>query len=374
MLTLLVAAALLSIRPNIVADALQTAPPAVAGAIATSLSPDEISDLKKKADLGEAEAQYALGRAYESGNGIPQRTDQAALWYRKAAQQGNPKAQNGLGVLYWLGDGIEKDKVEAVRWYHKAARQGNANAMFNLGAAYYNGEGVGVNDSFAYAWFLLSSEAGSSSGKDAAKRSQSERGPSGYSDACLTIAQMYEKGEDLPQNFTLAESWYKKAVDQGNHEAFAGLASLYLNSSDYNHALPLCETVAKEHRTGGFYCLGYLYQHGLGVNQDSKQAFKWYDLAARGANRAAMQALAKMYETGEGTKVDRSEALLWFFLAGQQGNQSALADAKRLRSSMTEKEWKNTRKKFPSSYDLQKVDSILVSDGSLPAPTVEAAH
>jgi uncharacterized protein len=373
MLTLLVAAILLTVPGDLAGEGPQTAP-TTSAVVAATLSAAEISDQKRKSDSGDAAAQYTLGKAYESGNGVPSNSNQAAIYYRKAADQGNAKAQNSLAVLYWLGDGVEKDRTEAVRWYRKAARQGNANAMFNLGAAYYNGEGVGVSDTFAYAWFLLSSEAGSSSGKDAAKRSQSERGPSAYGDACLTIAQMYEKGEDLPKNFELAKTWYQKAADNGSREAFLDLASLYLDASDYQRARPLCETAAKEQMTGGYYCLGYLYQNGFGIIQNTKQAFKNYELAARGANRVAMQAVGKMYENGEGTKSNRGEALLWFFLAGQQGNQSAMADAKRLRSSMTEKEWRDTRKKFPSSFDLNKVDSILTGGGSPPIPVGETAH
>jgi len=82
-----------------------------------------------------------------------------------------------------------------------------------------------------------------------------------------------------------------------------------------------------------------------------------------------MQAMARMYETGEGTKLDRSQALLWFFLAAQRaGTQNALAEAKRVRSSMTEKEWKETQKKLPENFDKKKVDSLLRGTISPPTP------
>ncbi|MGB9071408.1 MAG: tetratricopeptide repeat protein [Terriglobales bacterium] len=369
MLVLLLASFLLAIPGDLATGSLQETPQAATGNAPAKLSAAEISELQKRADSGEAAAQFALGKAYESGNGVPQRTDQAATWYRKAAEQGNAKAQNSLGVLYWLGDGVEKDKNQAVQWYRKAARQGDANAMFNLGAAYYNGDGVAVNDTLAYAWFLLSSEGGNSSGQEAAKRSQGEHGPNAFNDACLSVGQMYEKGEDLPKNVELAAVWYRKAAERGYAEATISLANLYLHALDYTQARHWCEAAAKERLPGGYFCLGYLYQHGSGVGPNLKEAFRWYEQGARGGNVASMQALARMYESGEGTKPDRAQAFVWFFMVARRGNQDAITEAKNLRSSMTEKEWKDTQKKLRErSLDPKLVEAALQGTSTRPTP------
>src|SRR2546423_14971895 len=110
-------------------DVVTTAP-------AKQSSPD-MADLLRRANSGDASAQFELARAYETGGGLRENQQPAVLWYRKAAEQGNSKAQNSLGVLYWSGNGVERNKQEAMEWYRKAARQGDANAMFNIGAAYY---------------------------------------------------------------------------------------------------------------------------------------------------------------------------------------------------------------------------------------------
>src|SRR5579864_4839753 len=99
-------------------------------------------DLVKKADAGDAEAQFELGQAYEDGTGMLQDDGLAAKWYRKSAGQGNAKAENSLGVLYRLGRGVPQDKEEAFRWYQKAAQQGQPDADFNVAISYYNGDGV----------------------------------------------------------------------------------------------------------------------------------------------------------------------------------------------------------------------------------------
>src|ERR1700677_439743 len=356
------------VTPGSIAPDLQVTAPVVTGNAKAKLSSAEISGLQQRADSGDAAAQFALGKAYESGNGVPKRTDQAALWYRKAADQGNQKAQSNLGLLYWFGDGVEQDKAEAVRWYRKAARQGDANAMFNLGAAYYNGEGIGLNDTLAYAWFLLSSQAGNPSGQDAAKRSRGEHGVAGFADACIAIGQMFEKGEGLPKNFESAAAWYRKAAELGYGEAQLDLAALYMNASDYTQARSWCETAAKEKLAGGYYCLGYLYQHGSGVDPSPKRAFGFYEQGARGGNISSMRALAGMYESGEGTNLNRVQALTWFLLAAERGNQSAIADLKRMRSSMADKEWKDTEKKLPPNFDRKRIDNFLQGTDSQPAP------
>lgn len=352
-------ASYLLVIPSGSASQMQTTPQATTVNAPAALSPAEISDLHKRADSGDAAAQFALGKAYESGNGVLQRGDQAATWYRKAAEQGNKEAQGSLGVLYWSGNGVETDKAEAVRWYRKAASQGDGNAMFNLGVAYYDGEGIAHNDTLAYAWFLLSSEAGNSSGQDAANRSRGENRRSAFGEACLAIGEMYEKGEDLPKNVESAAAWYRKAAEQGNGEAKMKLAAFYFKTSDYSQARPWCEAAAKEKFPGSYHCLGYLYQRGYGVDLNLKKAFSLYEQGAQAGDVACMQALARMYENGEGTKPDRVEAFMWFLNPAMHNNQGALAEAKRIRLSMTEKEWKDAQNKLPWGIDPKKVDSFL---------------
>ena len=58
------------------------------------------SELLKRAKDGDAEAQFALGDAYLSGNGVDQSDAEGLKWYRLAAEQGNVDAQ---GVICSIG-------------------------------------------------------------------------------------------------------------------------------------------------------------------------------------------------------------------------------------------------------------------------------
>ena len=93
---------------------------------------EEVEAERLAADQGNAGAQYALGRKYANGQGVPKDDAEAVKWYRKAADQGNSWAQYALGWMYDNGRGVPKDDAEAVKWYRKAADQGNAAAQNNL--------------------------------------------------------------------------------------------------------------------------------------------------------------------------------------------------------------------------------------------------
>jgi TPR repeat protein len=82
---------------------------------------DDIAALKKKAEQGDASAQFNLGAMYSSGQGVPQDYKEAVIWYRKAAEQGYANAQALLGVVYGLGQGVPQDYVESHKWINLAA-------------------------------------------------------------------------------------------------------------------------------------------------------------------------------------------------------------------------------------------------------------
>lgn len=60
-----------------------------------------VSELKAKAQAGDAGAQSSLGFRYHTGQGISQNYALAVYWYRKAAEQGDAYAQANLGVCYY---------------------------------------------------------------------------------------------------------------------------------------------------------------------------------------------------------------------------------------------------------------------------------
>ena len=75
--------------------------------------------LQRKAEAGDAEAQYLLGERHYSGAlGLPQDKTAAREWLEKAAAQGERRIQFNVGWCYYL----HEDYAAARRWLQIVAR------------------------------------------------------------------------------------------------------------------------------------------------------------------------------------------------------------------------------------------------------------
>jgi uncharacterized protein len=313
----------------------------------TALSAEEIVQLQSEAEAGNAEAQVALGRAFEDGNGVPQSDRQAVKCYRAAAEQGNATAQNGLGLMLRSGRGVDQDKAEAVKWYKKAARQRNSTAMYNLGTAFYNGDGVAIDDIAANAWFLLAKDLGSQPAVDAVRRME-EQAKNLQPESFEKIGDMYQKGDDLPQSYSDAVAWYRKAAEEGGAPVVqVKLAGLLLQGgpSNYGEAHRLCGKAAQQKYSPGTCCIGLLSQQGLGVPQDATQAAKWFDEAANMGNAPAMLRLGEMYWKGEGVKLNKISAYEFIAMASTADLPEARREKDRWEKELSPEELKKGQAK-----------------------------
>ncbi len=82
---------------------------------------------RQRAEKGDADAQYNLGRAYQYGFGVAVNLAESAEWYGRAAGQGLPSAQHALALMYENGWGVSRDYVAADKWYTLAAKGGVSN-------------------------------------------------------------------------------------------------------------------------------------------------------------------------------------------------------------------------------------------------------
>ncbi len=94
------------------------------------------------AEAGQARAQFAVGLAYDRGQGVERDAATAARWYRRAAAQELADAEYNLALLYLDGRGVKQDLEETVRLFRAAAERGAAihgpitqrDLMIDLGA------------------------------------------------------------------------------------------------------------------------------------------------------------------------------------------------------------------------------------------------
>ena len=125
-----------------------------------------------EAQAGDVEAQFRLGAAYDSGNGVRKSVTEAIEWYRMAAENDHAEAQNSLGSIYQA----EKKYKEALFWYEKAAEQDHALAINNLAYLYDLGLGVPQDRVKGSKLYLRSSELG-------------------WAEAMFNLGQMYGSGQ-----------------------------------------------------------------------------------------------------------------------------------------------------------------------------------
>jgi len=261
--------------------------------------PAAVADTRVRAEAGDAEAQFRLGRMYLYGDGVPQDHDQSVAWFRKAAAQGHPKAQNNLGIAFADGLGVPKDEAQAVEWYRKAAAQGEMLAQSNLGVIYSSGDGVPQDLAQAASWYRKAADQG-------------------FAPAQFYLGALYDSGRGVPQDPAQAVEWYRKAAAQGFPEAQFFLGQAYINGrgvpQDDAQALVWYRNAAALNNPAALYNLGLMYQAGRGVPQDPVEAYKLLTLgvgteARTGGQQASLaenrEALARSLTTEQRAEAER---------------------------------------------------------------------
>ena len=117
----------------------------------------------------------------------------------------------------------------------------------------------------------------------------------------FSLGVMYLNGEGVPQDYSKAVQWFRKAADQGD--------------------------------AGAQTNLGVMYNQGKGVPQDYAQAMQWYRKAADQGNAWAQSNLGGMYDEGQGVPQDYAKSVQWYILAKASGLKEveqdlALAESK----------------------------------------------
>ena len=87
----------------------------------------------------------------------------------------------------------------------------------------------------------------------------------------------------------------------------------------YDIALIEFRELAKQENVNAQFNLGLMYEHGLGVSNDTAIAAEWYTLAALQGKAEAQLRLGVLFESGIDTKQDFESAVKWYRRAAEQG-------------------------------------------------------
>lgn len=101
----------------------------------SALSYGQNAETLRKANAGDAKAQYDIAVTYLDGMyGAEKNDEKYVYWLKKSANNGYAKAQYHLGELYCFGEhGVTENELEFLRWAKKAAYNGYDPACYSLG-------------------------------------------------------------------------------------------------------------------------------------------------------------------------------------------------------------------------------------------------
>jgi len=214
--------------------------------------------------------------------------------------------------------------------FRKSALKGNPDAEYNIAVMLYSGKGVVKDKARAVYWFVKAAQNGDVS-------------------AQYNLGVLYSTDNELPNDYPKMDqgeiyfevsqgartsrqqkafTWYKKAAEQGHVSAALNLGVMYNQGIgiklDYKNAIKWYKVAADKGSNKAQLNLGILYDLGRGTKRDVVLAAKYYRKAAEKGMRDAQYNLGIIYYNGTGgIKRDYLESYAWLALAKEQGSELA---------------------------------------------------
>lgn len=236
---------------------------------------------KKAADLGDAAANYVLGRKYEYGQGVRKSSKKAFEYYLKAAEQ-NLKSdshqisvQHKLAECFYEGKGILQSIDSARKYFQYAAKHFKSwRSTWNGGVCFLVGEGIDNPYHKAEDYFALSiqrMEEERESSQDALEKSQTfDKEQSGFYTKWIEYRRTgdWHPMKILIKSPPLLEGSCQEALYRAKYRAISGdsdgsfdMGLFYLrHQKDYPYVSPetyFVEAAFQAHSKAMFYLWDY---------------------------------------------------------------------------------------------------------------------
>lgn len=194
--------------------------------------------------LTNPETELSIGQAFLKGEAVPKNTDWGMFWVRCAADGGNAEAQVLLGRSFLVGL-PKQDLPAAIKYLRMGDKNGNVESRKLLSYAYTYGQGV----------------------------------PQNY-DLAIELSERALK-EERDGRELMGLSFFKLILP-GKYRDYKGSRAYAeeLKNVGYSSAWP-------------YWCLGIIYEYGLGTPIDLPKAQKLYEQGARLGDNDSQYALAR---------------------------------------------------------------------------------
>jgi|GEM_PF-6557345 len=231
------------------------------------ISPKEIKSyaerLEDNASSGDADAMYALGYMYKTGDGAEKNYKKAVKLFKKARKAGNASASVNLANMYRYGHGVEQSYKKALELWEEAAAQGHATAQFNLARAYYKGLGVERDYLKSGKYMSLSAKNGDQNAQGMIAR---------YSRRCHETRVGSRIYYDMRSCYLAAYSGDPIAMHAVGLSFYDGR---FNQKIDYRSAFKWFEKSAVAGGAESQYYLSMFYDKGYGVEPSKVESYAW---------------------------------------------------------------------------------------------------
>jgi TPR repeat protein len=185
------------------------------------------------------------------------------------------------------------------------AEKGDADAQATLGLDYFSGlHGIPQDYTKAANWFRKAAEQGNAVAE-------------------FYLGFLYQLGSGVPKNMSEGLKWNRKAAEQGFAMAQWTLGGRYEFETNFVEAAKWYRKAAEQDFSLAQLNLGVCYAKGNGVAKDFAEAVKWYHKAAEQGIAVAQCDIGSCYYLGDGVPKDYLEAYKWLNLASAQGFETA---------------------------------------------------
>lgn len=248
-------------------------------------------------EFGDRSIYFKVGKVYEDEGLI----NQAISIYNQGHEEGNLKCTQRLGIMYYNGEGVEKDLEKAIEYMEIAAAKKEPHAMYVLAVAYYRLNKFGDKTSdIAKALLKEAYELGSPYAADYL--------------ACIMLNELKE-GKDVNKNELLI--YIKFGVKNELKESIFKYGYIYEKGigieQNYEKAYYYYTLASETKYIKAMIKLGDWYKIGIFLNRNIDLAIKWYEKAAKEDDIEAIEKLIDIYERGIGGRRSDIKAIYYVF-------------------------------------------------------------
>ncbi len=171
------------------------------------------------------------------------------------------------------GSALRTDRMRADHEFPSAdirvtMKNWNAISLYNQSLDYWNGRGFARDEHHAFAFAQL-----------------------GFADAVLAMGWFYLNGVGVTRDIECARRWYRDSARRGDARAMFSLGQIAYDELDHSEALLWFRRASDAGHHRSLYFIGRHYCRGDGLEQDKKEAIKYFHRAASHKVKEAQRVL-----------------------------------------------------------------------------------